>query len=74
MKLLFIPEVTILRGKSSISLQNVLSVVLSLNKFPLAITCVFYCKVYIIGGDGTQKGAAVIYEVCYFLELPASRS
>lgn len=26
----------------------------------------FMMQVYIIGGDGTQKGAAVIYEVMYF--------
>lgn len=26
-------------------------------------------QVYIIGGDGTQKGAAVIYEVILFIKI-----
>lgn len=28
-----------------------------------------HVQVYIIGGDGTQKGAAVIYEVILFIKL-----
>lgn len=28
------------------------------------------CQVYIIGGDGTQKGASVIFEVMQFNEAP----
>lgn len=29
----------------------------------------FYFQVYIIGGDGTQKGASVIFEVITFLRM-----
>lgn len=33
-------------------------------KLPLGIMIFLLIQVYIIGGDGTLKGAAIIYEVC----------